>query len=117
MRLLAAAVVIMAVVAACGSSGASQGQQAAANAVTISDDAFNPTGNTVTAGTTVTWTTTGSHGHTVTADDGSFDSDSNGSGATLATGSTFTHTFAAAGTFAYHCKVHSSMHGTVTVTP
>jgi plastocyanin len=116
MRSLAAAVLIAALVAACGGSGASQGQQVAANAVTIVDDAFNPTANTVAKGTSVTWTTTGSDGHTVTADDGSFDS-STGSSATLAAGSTFSHTFATAGTFAYHCKVHSSMHGTVTVTP
>lgn len=116
MRSLAAAVLIAAFVAACGGSGASQGQQVAANAVTIVDDAFNPTAITVAKGTSVTWTATGSNGHTVTADDASFDS-SNGSGATLAAGSTFAHTFATAGTFAYHCKVHSSMHGTVTVTP
>jgi plastocyanin len=32
-------------------------------------------------------------------------------------GSTFGHTFATAGTFAYHCKIHSTMHGTVVVTP
>ena len=30
---------------------------------------------------------------------------------------TFDHAFVAAGTFAYHCKIHASMHGTVTVTP
>jgi plastocyanin len=115
MRSLAAAVLITALVAACGGSGASPGQQAT-NAVTIVDDAFNPTAITVATGASVTWTTTGSNGHTVTADDGSFDS-STGSSATLAAGSTFSHTFATAGTFAYHCKVHSSMHGTVTVTP
>jgi plastocyanin len=117
MRTLAAAVLIAALVGACGSSGASQGQPAAANAVTIVDDAFNPTSTSVAKGTSVTWTTTGSDGHTVTADDGSFSSDANGAGATLAAGSTFSHTFAAAGTFAYHCKVHAAMHGTVTVTP
>jgi plastocyanin len=49
--------------------------------------------------------------HTVTFDDGSADSGN------LAPGSTFDHTFATAGTFAYHCAIHSSMHGTVTVTP
>jgi plastocyanin len=115
MRSFAVAVLVTAFVAACGSSGAGQGQPVATNAVTIADDSFSPTAIKVGKGTSVTWTTTGSDGHTVTADDSSFDS-SNGSGATLAAGSTFSHTFAAAGTFAYHCKVHSSMHGTVTVT-
>jgi plastocyanin len=118
MRSLAAAVVVMALVAACGSSGATApaGQPGAANAVKIVDFAFNPGALTVAKGTSVTWTNTGSVGHTVTADDASFDS-SNGSAATIAVGSTFSHTFAAAGTFAYHCKVHASMHGSVTVTP
>lgn len=111
MRSLAAAVVIAALVAACGGSGASPGQQAAANAVTIVDFAFQPSSLTVTKGTAVTWTNTGSVGHTVTADDASFTSD------TIAAGATFSHTFGTAGTFAYHCSIHSQMHGTVTVTP
>ena len=47
--------------------------------------------------------------HTVTADDGSFDSKS------LASNATFSQTFAKAGTFAYHCAIHPGMKGTVTV--
>jgi plastocyanin len=115
MRSFAAAVLIAAFVSACGGSGASQGAPAAGG-VNITDDAFSPTTITVAKGTSVTWTTTGSDGHTVTANDGSFDS-SNGTGATLAAGRVFTQTFATAGTFAYHCKIHSSMPGTITVTP
>ena len=34
----------------------------------------------------------------------------------VAAGTTFSHTFAAAGTFAFHCNIHSSMKGTITVT-
>jgi hypothetical protein len=48
-------------------------------------------------------------GHTVTADDGSFKSDR------LESGATFSHKFATAGTFAYHCAIRASMKGTVTV--
>lgn len=81
------------------------------NSVAVVDNDFNPATLTVKAGTTVQWTNTGSATHTVTADDASFDSNFMNSGAT------FSHTFAAAGTFAYHCNVHSSMHGTITVTP
>jgi plastocyanin len=33
----------------------------------------------------------------------------------LSNGAVFTHTFASAGTFPYHCKIHSSMTSTVTV--
>jgi plastocyanin len=47
----------------------------------------------------------------VTADDASFTSD------TIAGGATFSHTFDTAGTFAYHCTIHSQMKATVTVTP
>lgn len=30
---------------------------------------------------------------------------------------TFEHTFATAGTYAYHCSIHPTMRGTITVTP
>jgi plastocyanin len=47
--------------------------------------------------------------HTVTADDGSFGSDP------LSTGSSFSHVFATAGTYSYHCSIHPAMIGTVVV--
>lgn len=46
--------------------------------------------------------------HTVTADDGSFDS------GRLASGE-FRRTFTTAGEVAYHCEVHAAMEGTVVV--
>lgn len=48
--------------------------------------------------------------HNITADDGSFTSGN------LAPGATFQTTLAA-GTYAYHCSIHPTMKGTVTVTP
>jgi plastocyanin len=33
----------------------------------------------------------------------------------LAAGATFSQTFTTAGTFPYHCNIHSNMHGTITV--
>jgi plastocyanin len=66
---------------------------------------------TVKAWSTVTWTNEDTARHTITADDGSFDSGSIGSGAT------YQQTFATAGTFAYHCAIHPSMTATITVTP
>lgn len=81
-------------------------------AATIVDFAFNPPELTVAPGTTVVWTNSGKAPHTVTASDGSFKSDG-----TLASGATFTHTFDAAGTFAYTCLVHASMKATVVVAP
>lgn len=94
--------------------GATQGSgsQAAGggNSVAVVDFSFNPATLTLPKGTTVTWTNTGSTTHTVTADDGSFDSGN------LPAGQTFSRTFSTAGTFAYHCTIHASMKGTITVT-
>jgi plastocyanin len=77
----------------------------------IANFAFAPANLTVKVGGTVTWTNTDGATHTVTANDGSFDSGS------LATGATFSQTFAKAGTYTYACAIHASMTGTITVTP
>jgi len=67
---------------------------------------------TVAVGTTVTWTNADSVDHTVTSDTGiELDSEM------LSNGDKFQHTFNEVGTFAYHCSVHPSMKGTVTVKP
>jgi plastocyanin len=77
--------------------------------VSVDDNVFVPAAVTIDVGGTVTWNWTGSNPHTVTADDGSFES------AQQTTGS-FTHTFDTAGTFGYFCEVHGqAMSGTVTV--
>ncbi len=49
--------------------------------------------------------------HTATADDGSFDTGTITPGASSAG-----VTFNTVGTFAYHCKIHAAMHGTIAVT-
>jgi len=82
---------------------------AAGDTVTIANFSFQPATITVPVGATVTWTNDDSASHTVTADDGSFTSESLGQGAT------FTRAFPAAGTFAYHCRIHPSMTAVVTV--
>ena len=78
--------------------------------ILVQNDVFNPSAFTVAAGSAVTWAWD-SNGqiHSVTFNDQPIDSDIKSSG-------TFQHTFATAGTFAYHCRVHSNMVGTVTVT-
>jgi plastocyanin len=65
----------------------------------------------VSPGATVLWTNGSPLAHTVTADDGTFDSGS------LNTGDTFTVVFDAPGTYAYSCVPHKSlgMVGTVVV--
>jgi plastocyanin len=77
--------------------------------VSIENFAFLPGVAMVKTGGTVTWTNQDIVPHTVTADDGSFDSGS------LAQGAHFSHTFQQAGTVAYHCKYHGNMHASVTV--
>jgi plastocyanin len=80
--------------------------------VEISGFAFNPETITVAAGTTVTWTNLDSVAHTVTADSGGAPDSGD-----IAQGESYSFTFTAPGTFAYHCSVHRFMHGTVIVTP
>jgi plastocyanin len=77
--------------------------------VTIDNYAFSPASITVSVGTTVTWVNNDTTAHTVTADDGSFDSGN------LAPGESFTYTFTSAGSFVYHCNYHPNMEGTVAV--
>ena len=79
-------------------------------AVAISGFAFVAPAITVSVGTKVTWTNTDPTAHTVTFDDSSITGSGN-----LPTGATFDNTFTKAGTFTYHCKIHSTMTGTVTV--
>jgi plastocyanin len=79
-------------------------------AVTLSGLAFSPKSLTVTAGTTVTWTNKEAITHTVTSDAVLFDSGD------LTNGQTYQYTFSTVGTFAYHCKYHSGMTGTIVVT-
>jgi plastocyanin len=50
--------------------------------------------------------------HTITADDGISFSSPN-----IIPRGTFQHTFATAGNFPYHCSLHPTMRGTLTVTP
>jgi plastocyanin len=78
--------------------------------VSIPGRSFSPASVTIAVGGTVRWTNSDRDSHTVTADSGSFDS------GILAAGGTFSHTFSAAGTFAYHCEIHPDMRGTVIVT-
>ena len=82
---------------------------AADHAVDIAGFAFSPGSVTVAVGDTVTWTNADAQGHTATADDASFDT------GTIAGGASASETFATAGTFGYHCRIHPAMTATVVV--
>jgi plastocyanin len=92
-----------------GGGGGGSGGQAAKGAVRIADFAFTPDSSSAKVGDSVKWTNQDSATHTVTADDGAFDSSN------LAAGKAFSFTFDKAGTFAYHCNIHQRMKGKVTV--
>jgi plastocyanin len=77
--------------------------------VTIPGKLFEPERIELLVGETVTWTNLDSVTHTVTADDGSFDSGDLGSDGT------FSLTFDSAGRTAYHCAIHRFMTGEVDV--
>jgi plastocyanin len=101
---------------------------AATKQVAINDSNFSPATVEITTGDTVTWTPKGTAPHTVTAKDGSFNSDSSGECQSshykgcLIGGSddspeikkSFSHTFTKVGTVGYTCKVHG-FSGTVIV--
>jgi plastocyanin len=75
----------------------------------LTTTAYSPNPVSISVGGTVTWTNNDVTAHTTTGDDGSWNSGS------LAAGAKFSRTFPAAGTFTYHCTLHTGMVGTVTV--
>ena len=71
--------------------------------------AFTPARIEIAVGTTVEWTNSDALAHTVTAPDGSFDS------GPIDTGKSWSHTFAAPGTYDFACTPHPFMKGVVIV--
>jgi plastocyanin len=132
---LAARMTLLLIVAAVGCGGAStdpgsggnntagnnpppQGPPSTSSSITVSNNFFDPTATTVSVSTKVTWTwdACGSDGyggqvctsHGIAFDDGT-------SSGTQSQG-TWSRTFAAAGTYKYHCTVHgAAMSGTIVV--
>ena len=128
MRPNSVALVVVAFLAGCAGSGpmgyngggGGGGGGGTSASVTIQDFFFGPSSVTIKAGGTVTWNNTGPSGHTVTSDAGAFNSgtlsppmgDPYGG---MTAGGTYQMTFPAPGTYAYHCAIHPTMHGTITV--
>lgn len=101
--------IVLVVLCLLGFSLSTVAGQGNGQSVDIESFAFSPELVSVVNGTTVTWTNLDAIEHTVTADDGSFDSGS------LAMGDTFSYTFDTVDTFPYHCSPHPSMTGSVEV--
>ncbi|MGZ4204854.1 MAG: cupredoxin domain-containing protein [Actinomycetota bacterium] len=84
--------------------------------VAITNNAYTPEFTRIHVGDSVEWTNSETgllpsrkNTHTVTADDGTFDSGQ------IKPGETFTLRFVRAGTFPCSCTIHPNMHGTVIV--
>ncbi len=109
-RGLLAGLAILAAGACSGGSDVMTPNASGPNEVTVGNNSFTPTSLTVPVGTTVTWVwNPGGTDHNVTFDDGTHSP-------TQASG-TWPRTFAAAGTFPFHCTIHGAavMSGTITV--
>jgi plastocyanin len=90
--------------------GTGAGQAAAATVpVTIQFAAFAPSSVDVLPGDVVTWMNHGGRTHTVTADEGQFDSRD------VLDGAHFTQAFTTVGAYPYHCILHPRMAGEVNV--
>ncbi len=83
--------------------GFGQSANSAAHVVVIKQMHFNPQAVSVTVGDTVQWKNEDIFTHTVTADDGSFDS------GPIAPGQSWTKRFTVPRTFGYHCRPHPNM--------
>jgi LPXTG-motif cell wall-anchored protein len=93
---------------------------ASAASVSMTDSlTYSPSTVTISVGDSVTWTNVDTAPHTVTADNGSFDSSPacpGSIGACIGAGESYTRTFTSAGTIGYSCRVHgAAMSGTVVV--
>ena len=100
LRFVAAAA--LAAAAACGSNsiygGGGGGNGGRTLSISVKDNFYSVSPDTVAVGDSVTWTWAGSASHSVAFASGT-------SSATQSTG-TFKRAFSVAGTYAYHCVVH-----------
>ena len=93
------------------SETAARGGEGAANATRaeMRTMTFNPKRLEIATGTTVTWTNNDQLVHTITADDGSWDS------GPIEPGKSWSHTFTQPGEYAFHCTPHPFMKAVVVV--
>ena len=82
---------------------------AALAAVSIGYASYDPPKLDVVSGATVRWTNDSVRRHTVTADDGSYDS------GTLGGGDSYERSFGAPGSYGYYCRLHAGIVGEVDV--
>lgn len=74
---------------------------------------FDPATVTITKGTTVVWTNASDAPHTVTSDDGKFKSSDPSK--LITESQAYSFVFNTAGTYVYHCSIHTYMKATIIV--
>ncbi len=79
--------------------------------ISIESFSFMPQSLIIDTGTVMRWTNNDPVPHTSTSDLGVWDS------GTISPGGVYQRTFSTAGVFPYHCNIHTSMVGTLTVAP
>ena len=92
-----------------GTGGTGGSGNPGTNQVFIENMSFTPSSIMISSSLTVTWTNKDVIDHTVTSDDGLFDSGN------IKPNGTYSYTFTASGTFSYHCRIHSGMTASVSV--
>jgi plastocyanin len=121
-RIAALAMLVVALgMAATGSGSRAGAAPTTPREVTIADFSYTPETLVVQVGETVQWTNvTGGTKHTVTADDGAFDSNEVRSQG-IDGGLSYSHVFTQTGRHTYHCTLHTPTHpgmkATVVVEP
>lgn len=103
---VAALALFLALLVGCSGAKASAG---GTQAITVAATGFSPADVTVKVGTTVTWTNHDTTVHTVTSDNGDFDSGQ------MQPGGKYAYTFDKRGTYQYRCLVRPTMYAKITV--
>jgi plastocyanin len=82
-----------------------------ATKIVLADNRYQPATLTVRPGTTIAWVNNGANLHTISAQDGSFESGA------IPPGKAFVYTFSKPGTYAYFCRQHllNGMSGSIVV--
>jgi plastocyanin len=94
---------------AAGGGGCTTSGETGGVSVGIANFAFEPADVTAAVGQTITWTNSDSAAHTATLDNNACDTGS------IAKDASAGLVFDAPGTYAYHCKIHPNMTGTITI--
>ena len=105
-----------------GGTGGTAGGSTSSD-ITVQNNSFAPASTTVAPGSTITWTwsscTGDGYGGTSCADHSVVFDDAGVAGSGIRSSGSFAKTFAAAGSYAYHCSIHgtatSGMRGSIIV--